>query len=137
MESPAPIHLDAVGYGVSAYDVMKDLPNVNVTPVNNGAGAREPTDKSGVFQFANWRSSSYWSLREALDPASGENICLPDDRRLRVELQAIRYKIRSGKIAIELKADIIKRLGMSPDNADAIVMAWYGVNQPIPGIDWI
>ena len=71
-------------------------------------------------------------MKEALDPANGENICLPDDRKLRVDLCTPRYGIRGGKIYIEKKEDIIKRTGRSPDYGDAVVMAWYGVSvQPM------
>jgi len=68
----------------------------------------------------------FWKLREALDPQSGEDIALPDDRDLRVELSAMRYKIVGGKIKVEPKEDIIKRLGHSPDRADAVALGWHG-----------
>ncbi|KKM65374.1 hypothetical protein LCGC14_1491940 [marine sediment metagenome] len=129
-ESP-PIFVDGIGYGASCSDTLADMPGVRSTAVNNGAGSDE-TDKSGIYQFANIRAESFWKFREALDPASGEDICLPVDRDLRVELAAVRYKIVGGKIRIELKEDIIKRLGRSPDRADAVILCWHGVSvQPM------
>lgn len=125
-EDSVPIFVDVIGYGSSCFDVLHGMEEVSAYPINNGASAGKTTDKSGRYQFANIRALSYWTLREALDPANGQDICLPDDRRLRVELQSARYKIRSGKILIEPKEDIVKRIGISPDYADAVVMAWYG-----------
>ena len=37
------------------------------------------------------------------------------------------YEFRNGKILIESKADIKKRLGNSPDRADAYVNGLYGL----------
>lgn len=124
-----PIFIDGIGVGSSVYDQLKDHKNVDVTPVNNGSRA-SGTDKSGRYEFVNVRSQSYWMLREALDPANGENIALPPGREIRVDLCAPRYKLSGGRIAIEPKEDIIKRTGRSPDWGDAIVLAWYGANKP-------
>ena len=101
------------------------MPNVTVHAVNNGA-ASKATDRAGIYQFTNIRDEDFWKLREALDPQSGEDIALPDDRDLRVELSAMRYKIIGGKIKVEPKEDIIKRLGHSPDRADAVALGWHG-----------
>lgn len=119
------IWIDVIGYGASAYDHLRGLPNVRVHPVNN-ASASAAHDKSGRYGFANVRAESYWKLREALDPQSGENVCLPPDRRVRVDLCAVRFKIVGGKIGLESKEDVIKRTGVSPDYGDAIVLAWLG-----------
>jgi hypothetical protein len=132
----APIYIDVIGWGASAYDHLKGLSNTAVIPVNN-AEASARTDKSGRFHFSNIRAASYWALREALDPASGEAIALPDDRDLRVELCAARYKIVGGRIQLELKDDIKKRLKRSPDRADAVVLAWWGTLAPVFQMDWV
>lgn len=124
----ASIYIDVIGYGASAYDHLVNLNNVYVVGINNASRSKR-RDKSRRYEFANVRAASYWALREALDPESGENICLPDDRRLRVDLCAPRFKIQGAKIAIESKQDIIKRIGHSPDRADAVVMAWWGVSE--------
>jgi hypothetical protein len=131
-----PIYVDAIGYGASCSDALRDMPGIRANAVNVGK-ASDAHDKSGVYQFANLRAQLFWQLREALDPESGEDIALPDDRQLRVELSAMRYKIQSGKIRIEPKEDIKKRLGYSPDRADAVALAWYGCNQPAFDFDFI
>jgi hypothetical protein len=115
--------VDAVGVGASAFDAMTPYRH-NLTAFNGG-GASRHTDKSGRFPLFNLRAEVYWRLREALDPDSGQEIALPDDRDLRVELCAARYQIAAGKIKIEDKDHIKSRLGRSPDRADAVTMAWY------------
>lgn len=119
-----PIWVDVIGYGASAYDHLDAL-GANVYPVNN-AEATPLRDKSGRYQFANVRAASYWLLREALDPDSGQNIALPPSRALRSELCAVRYKVVGARIALESKQEVIKRTGHSPDLSDAVAMAWYG-----------
>ena len=120
----APVAVDVIGYGASAFDHLKVIDGLNVNPINNSASAGG-TDKSGKYQFSNLRAKSYWMLREALDPSSGEDIALPDTRAVRMDLTAPRYSTVGGKIKIEPKEDIKKRLGRSPDDGDSIVMAWY------------
>lgn len=123
----APVYIDVVGIGASVYDHLKVMPGVHAYAVNNAAAVRG-TDKTNKYEFANMRAASYWRLREALDPASGENICLPDNREVRMDLTAPRYAIVGGKIKVEPKDDIKSRINRSPDDGDAIVMAWYGIN---------
>lgn len=122
-DGQATIAVDAIGYGASAADVMQ-VWNMKPTPVNVGSGSSRK-DKSGQFEFANLRAEAYFALAYALDPTSGENISLPQSRTLRADLCAPRYKIVSGKIHLEKKEDIKKRLGRSPDEGDAVVLAWY------------
>lgn len=126
--SDAPVYIDSIGYGASALDHLAPLHERTVSVNNSSKSSR--TDKSGKYGFTNLRAESYWKLREALDPASGEDIALPPSRQLRVDLCAPRYKIQGGKIALESKDDIKKRIGRSPDYGDAVVLAWYGAYHP-------
>ena len=71
----------------------------------------------------NTRAWAYWSLREKLDPTSGVELELPDDPEVTADLSAARYKVVNGKITIEAKDDIRKRIGRSPDCGDAVVIA--------------
>ena len=47
--------------------------------------------------------------------------------RLKGQLATPTYEFRNGKILIESKADIKKRLGNSPDRADAYVNGLYAM----------
>lgn len=122
-DGKAPIGVDAVGYGASASDTMMSW-GMSPTPINFGSASTR-LDKSGRFHFFNLRAQAYFEFAYALDPDSGEDICLPPSRTLRADLCAPRYKIVSGKIQLEEKKDIQKRLGRSPDEGDAVVLAWF------------
>lgn len=129
------VFVDVIGVGASAYDALLDNYHYNTQAINNSESAGKARDASGQYGFANVRSWSYWTLREALNPESGEEIALPPGRDIRLELCAPRYKVRNGKYVVEPKADIVKRLGYSPDKADAIVMAWFGAIQR--EVEWL
>lgn len=122
------ICVDVIGVGASVYDSLRNGSN-NVIGVNFGAGS-SITDKSGKFKFANIRAEAYWRLREALDPDYNPTLALPPDRELLGDLCAPKWSIRTGRIYIESKDEIIKRLGRSPDCADALALAWYGMSKP-------
>jgi hypothetical protein len=63
----------------------------------------------------------YWTLREAL---RNNELALPPDAKLQAELTNIKYKLDSrGRYQIEAKDEIRKRLGRSPDRADALALA--------------
>jgi hypothetical protein len=129
------INVDVIGVGASAYDAISEK-HKRVTGINFGSGS-DATDRSGKFKFANMRAECYWKFREALDPDYDAAMALPPDRELLGDLCAAKWSIRSGRIYIESKDEIIKRLGRSPDCADAVVLAWaQGVtelpsNQPV------
>jgi len=96
-----------------------------VNGINFGAGT-DRTDKSGLLGFANIRAALYWNMREILDPDSGYDACLPDEPLLIGDLAAVRRKTRSdGKILLESKEDLKKRIGRSTDDGDACCMAFW------------
>ena len=92
----------------------------------NFAAKSDRTDKSGLLEFANTRAALWWCMRELLDPETGSNIALPDDPLLIGDLTAPHRKIRSdGKILIESKEEIKKRIGRSTDDGDACCLAFF------------
>lgn len=115
-----PVKIDIVGVGSSPADIAKQN-GFNVVGLNGGAGSTAK-DKSGL-QFANKRAEWYWSLREDLDPNSGAELCLPPHPEVMGDLAAPRYKVLGGKIQVEPKEDIRKRIGRSTDVGDTIVYA--------------
>lgn len=122
------IVVDSIGIGSSVYDHLGGSRNKELMALNVGAGSSAKTS-DGKFEFSNLRAEMWWKFREALDPENGQGIALPPDRRLRQELRAARYMRVGSKIKIESKDEIRKRIGRSTDVADAVLMAWYGVNQ--------
>jgi len=79
--------------------------------------------------FLNLRAQMWWQMR--MDLQHGR-IALPDDPELRRELLTPRWEVRNGKIVIEAKEEIRKRLrGRSPDKAEAAVLwAWVRDRRP-------
>jgi hypothetical protein len=122
------IGVDVVGVGASVYDQLAPL--ASTIGINAGAGTDE-SDKTHALRFVNVRAAMWWSFREALED---ENlpIALPDDNDLRVELCAPRFSIRNGRILVESKDDIRKRIGRSTDQADAVIMAWWAAHKNVP-----
>lgn len=121
----AAIAIDMTGaWGGSTRDHLKTNNDVTTVPIVFSA-VGDGVDKSTGYGYANLRAKMYWEFRTALDPDNGEDIALPHSDRLLAQLTAALWSPRSGKILLESKEDIKKRLGVSPDEADAVVMAWY------------
>ncbi len=77
-------------------------------------------------------------MRELLDSELGEPIALPDDELLIGDLTAPHSRVvAGGKIQVESKDDIRKRLGRSTDSADAVIQAFWdeGVFEPVAPVE--
>jgi hypothetical protein len=82
----------------------------------------------GIYPFFNVRSAAWWRVRELLDPgqAGGSPAALPPGRGVLADLTAPTFEITPRGIQVEPKVELVKRLGRSPDEGDAIVMANWG-----------
>jgi hypothetical protein len=96
-------------------------------------GGEKPIDPE---RFFNTRSEAYWLLRQRLDPNADDPLQLPEDDELMNQLTNMKYTITSkGQIKLESKDEIKKRIGKSPDKADALAIANYiGRREPEPNI---
>lgn len=117
--------IDVVGVGSSVYDNCENITAYAVNGAEKAADKRKKpyTDKSGKLEFNNLRSWMTWRFRELLDPDSGIDIILPRDNKLKADLCAPRWEAKLGKICVESKKDIKKRIGRSPDRGDAVIYA--------------
>lgn len=123
LDNRATINVDAIGVGASVYDQLRArTPRVEAVIFSAGAPGR---DRANVLDFANLRAYAYWALRDALDPATGDDLALPPDPELLADLCAPRWSMRTTGVLVESKEDIVKRLGRSPDCGDAVVLAHY------------
>jgi hypothetical protein len=77
------------------------------------------------MKYLNLRASAWWKFRAALNPASGENVRLPPNERLRTQLTSVLWRMERKFIIVESKDDVRARIGSSTDEADAVIMAWY------------
>lgn len=133
--------VDVIGVGGGVVDRLRELDMPNV-PFNAAKSAKGLTDRTGEFQFTNLRAAAWWNMREMLDPSRNSRIMLPPSETLKADLTSPRWKVLSGgKIQIEAKDDIRKRLGRSPDEGDAVVMAHWldaglGTGEP-DVLDWM
>lgn len=115
------------GYGGDLHSVLKGN---GITAMKfNGSGAPTSRTRDGSGRaFENRRAEAYVRFREALNPdqKGGSVIQLPDDPELRAELTAACFDTKGNQrtCQIEPKIDVKKRLGRSPDKADAVVMNW-------------
>jgi hypothetical protein len=118
----AAIAIDTTGgWGGSARDHLKTHHQITASAIVFSAGA-DGMDSETLLGFVNLRAKMYWDFRKALEK---EDVALPPGDRILAQLSAARWKYQRGKIQIESKEEIRTRLGSSPDEADAIVMAWH------------
>lgn len=122
----ATVTVDVIGVGASAYDrlktALKSEPQ-NIVAFNSAEGS-DATDLSKKLGFHNQRAEWWWKFREALDPKTGANLALPDDRELLADLCAPRWSLSARGILVEAKEDIIERIGRSPDKGDSCIYAF-------------
>lgn len=111
---------------VAPSGVVDRLKEMNLSVVGfNAAERTDRKDRSGELGFANRRAFAWWNLRELLDPDSGEDVALPPDDLLIGDLCAPKWRqVAGGRILIESKDEIRKRLGRSTDTGDAVVQSF-------------
>lgn len=123
------IVVDVIGIGAGIYDRLKELGR-KVVSFNAGSKTNK-SDMSKQLEFVNKRAASWWMMKDLL---MTEEVALPDDETLIGDLAAPKWKpTSSGKIQVESKEEIKKRLGRSTDYADAVIMAYW--KERSPGID--
>jgi hypothetical protein len=115
------VHVDCGGVGWALTGRLREVLRgvVRVTGVNFGSAARDPA------RYANVRAELWWGGR---DRCRDQTWDLSDvDPDVLGELASARYRIldSGGRIQIERKDEIRKRLGRSPDRADALLLAFY------------
>ena len=118
-DAGAIVCLDVIGIGTGIYDRLEEQ-DVDVVGVNF-AEHSDAKDSTGLYGMLNKRAQYWWAMREALDPNGAIRLAIPPNNKLRYDLTAPRWwPTSAGKIQIEKKEDIRKRLGRSPDLGDAL-----------------
>jgi len=108
--------VDDTGLGGGVTDRLNEQ-GFPVLPVNFGESAQ---DKD---RFVNRRTELWWNLREAIRAG---RLKLPADPQLHADLTNVKYGMDSaGRIKLEPKDAIKKRLGRSPDRGDALALATW------------
>ncbi len=115
--------VDVVGVGSGVVDRLREL-GLRVVPFNAGEKSLA-FDRSGELGMLNKRAEAWWNLREMLEPNSNEDLALPPDTKLMGDLTSPKWKATSGgRIQVESKDEVRKRLGRSTDDADACIQAF-------------
>ena len=125
--------IDTIGEGAGVYSRLKELCADNPDHVISckysqaaTIGKRELTDLTGEYRFANMRAFLFWAVRDWLNPKNDTGAMLPPNASFLEEATEIRWFFQSnGKIIIEPKDEIVKRLGRSTDEFDALANTFY------------
>lgn len=110
------VDIDDTGLGGGVVDRLQEK-EYNVNGVVVGATAEDEE------HYTNIRAENYWAIRDWIKTAD-----LPKDDDY-YELANIKYKWKSerkGQLQIEPKKDMKKRMGHSPDTADALMLTFTG-----------
>lgn len=112
---PDAVFVDSTGVGGPVADQLRRLmPGTVIIDVNFASAAPDN-------HYANMRTYIWWMLREALRAGLAIEQC-PD---LEAELTSPEYTHNQrDQIALEKKSEIKKRLGISPDDADALALTF-------------
>lgn len=119
------VGVDSVGVGSGTTGRLKEM-DLHVRALNGGSGI----DGAGDEVFANLRAAMQWRMARDLQDGL---IALPNDEELFRDLCAPMWKTQNGKIIVESKEDLKKRLGRSPDMGDAAVY-WNWVRDREPKV---
>ena len=125
------VKVDAIGIGWGIVGMLEEALSTNgdraaptIHAVNVGTAALNPE------RFPKLRDQMWWELGRELSQSGGWDLAGLDDTTT-AQLIAPRYKLFSGRVKIEPKDDTRKRLGRSPDDADALLLAYF-VPPPAP-----
>lgn len=119
-------YIDTIGEGAGVYSRLEELGYRNVYSCKYSESARGLHDLTGQYEFANMRAYCYWSLRDWLNPKNGFGAAIPPCDKLMEEATETHWKFQSdGRIIIEPKEEIKKRIKRSPDYMDALANTFY------------
>lgn len=131
-QRPAVIAIDNNGLGNGVWSNLKDWG----LPVHGCNTAKTPT--RNPERYSRLRDQLMWEVREWIH---SENVGIPNDAKLIADLCTPTYEDGTGRIKVEDKKSIKKRLGRSPDYGDALALTFavsptrfaskYGWSKPI------
>ncbi len=108
-------YIDDLGVGVGVTDRSRKL-GLPIMAVNFSRSASQKK------RFANLRAECYWRVRELLREGK---MSLPLDNLLAADLTTPKYGADGyGRILIEAKDEIRKRIGRSPDSGDSLALTY-------------
>jgi len=117
------IAVDEIGIGAGIVDALNELGEETLALNSSSKPTRETKEK----KYFNLRTQMWM---EAAEKFSAGEVSIPNDHLLKGQLASPKFKFTTnGKVQVESKDDIKKRLHRSPDRADAFVMGLYALEQ--------
>ncbi|MGK9463929.1 hypothetical protein ACSLFT_28445 [Streptomyces sp. G6] len=120
------VKVDSIGIGFGVIGELRNLASqgrhrARIVGVNVGEKSSQP-DK-----FKNLRAEIWWEIGRGLSERQGWDLSRMDNADVTVAqlLEPLWEVDAQGRIFVEPKDEIRKRLGRSPDNADALLLAFY------------
>ena len=130
---PGVVQIDAVGPGQIIYKYAQK--HKNSDPRYKDLRFRPFIAQAKPIRenfYANKKAEAYWQFRLRLQENRVDLSSLPNDRREAVEKQAAVITWRpdgNGKVQIDSKEKLRSKHGFSPDELEAMIMAFYGSDQ--------
>jgi hypothetical protein len=115
---PQNVSVDDTGVGGGVTDRLREQ-NFSLRPVNFGSRAVD------ARRYADRRSELWWTMRDWIrDEAALADAPSRAREMLRGDLAAPAYtQLSDGRLKLEAKAEMKRRLGRSPDDGDALALA--------------
>ncbi|MCZ4602927.1 hypothetical protein O3S80_03900 [Streptomyces sp. Lzd4kr] len=124
------VKVDSIGVGFGVIGELRNLAgqgkhSARIVGVNVGEKSSQP-DK-----FKNLRAEIWWEIARGLSERQGWDLSLMENADTTVAqlLEPLWEVDAQGRIFVEPKDEIRKRLGRSPDNADALLLAFYSAGR--------
>jgi hypothetical protein len=126
------IKIDAIGVGWGIAGRVREVFETHVDAEGNPApiqcevhAVKVSEASSEPGKYANLRCEIWWEVGRENSRTNGWDLTDCDEQTIN-ELCEPKYRIdSSGRIRVELKEETKKRLKRSPDNADALLLAFY------------
>jgi hypothetical protein len=117
------VKVDSIGVGFGVIGELRNrrLHGVQVHGVNVGEKASQPA------KFVNLRAELWWEVGRGLSERGDWDLSGMDnaDSTVAQLLEPQWDSDPTGRVRVEKKDEVIKRLGRSPDNADALLLAYF------------
>lgn len=121
---PSKVKVDMIGIGWGVVGRLQELRNqgrheATVLGVNVGEASSDPT------RFPRLRDQLWWEVGRELSRSGGWDLRNVDESTIGQLIAPTYTRDSSGRIKIEPKQETRKRLRRSPDDADALLLAYY------------
>ena len=125
------VKVDSIGVGFGVIGELRNLAGqgkhtAHIIGVNVGEKSSQP-DK-----YKNLRAEIWWEIARSLSERQGWDLSVMENADTTVAqlLEPLWQADAQGRIQVEPKDEIRKRLGRSPDNADALLLAFHSAGRP-------